>query len=195
MTSEPLDTHGRTVSVAPPCAADASSMPERDRRRLGQLMDRLLGSVAILALRTQTTMWSVVGPELWPLRDVLADQQQQLDGRVDAIAARMRDLGAFPGGTFDGWQELAAVADQADGAASGSGALRSALHELVHDHDHAERTARAARDVVAASGDQRTAELLDAIEHDLSRMRWTLRSMAATLFATSRSMVDVEQVA
>ncbi len=193
MTCEPAENRGVTALTTLP-SADASADAVRERRRLAQLMDRLLGAVAILALRTQTTMWSVVGAHLWPLRDALADQQQQLDARVDGIAARMRELGAFPGGAFDGWQELSTVTDLVDEVA-GSSAVRHALHELVSDHEHAAGAARAARDAVAAAGDAPTAELLAAIEHDLERMRWTLRSMAATLFNTSRSVVDLERVA
>jgi DNA-binding ferritin-like protein len=161
---------------------------------VARLLDRVLGSIASLTLRTQTTLWSVVDADLWPLRDVLADQQAQLDRRVDLVAGHMRSLGAFPGGAFDGWQELVAIGDAIADERPGGAAARRAVHELVEEHDRTAALVRAACEAVRDAQPD-TAELLTAMEHDLSRMRWTLRSMAAALFAAARGSAQLDRVA
>lgn len=165
-----------------------------DSAEVARLLDRVLGSVAGLTLRTQATLWSVVDADLGPLRDLLADQQAQVDRSVDLVAGHMRSLGAFPGGAFDVWQELVAIGDAiTDGHLNGA-AARVVVDELIEEHDRAAVLIRAAGDAVS-DGHPRAAELLTATEHDLSRMRWALCTMAAALVVASCESAPLDRVA
>ena len=131
----------------------------------------------------------MVEPELWALRDALDDRHAHLDADVDAIADRMRAVGVFPGGAVDSWQELAASGDASTDAAS----MVDVLDELIAEDDRALRLLRAAQDRIGAEDDE-TVFLLARVEHDLRRLRWSLRTLCDALFTAPHELV-LEQVA
>lgn len=177
------------TSLAPTSLAPTGAPPIADVRRIGHVLDRALSRMALLALRTRLARWSVVEPELWGLRDVLDDRHAQLDADVDAIADRMRQLGVFPGGAVDSWQELVA---SADGAAYDASTV-DLLEELVAEDDRTLRALRAAQARIPAD-DAITSALLARLEHDLATMRWSLRTLCDAMFSTPHAIV-LEQVA
>lgn len=183
---------GMTV-VAPSSISAPGAGPSvaggREPHRIGQLLDRVLSRLALLALRTRLAHWSVVEPELWALRDALDDRHAHLDADVDAIADRMRALGVFPGGAVDSWQELAASADASTDGAS----MLDVLDELVGEDDRTLRLLRAAQERIGGDDDE-SLFLLARVEHDLRRLRWSLRTLCDALFTAPHELV-LEQVA
>lgn len=165
-------------------AAGPSVVGARDGRRIGQLLDRVLSRLALLALRTRVAHWSVVEPELWALRDALDDRHAHLDADVDAIADRMRVLGVFPGGAVDSWQELAASADVSTDGAS----IADVLDELVGEDDRTLRVLRSAQERIGSDDDE-TLFLLARVEHDLRRLRWSLRTLSDALFTSPHELM------
>lgn len=178
MTRQPIQLSRSTA--APPGAAFAVA----DARRVALLLDRVLSALALLALRTRTSRWSIVAPELWALRDALDDHHARLDVDVDALAERMCALGAFPGGASDGWHELAASGDL---ALDGSSTAEDAIEDLISDADHAAKLVACA----ASSAPEDAADLavlLGRIEQDVLCMRWSLRSLADALLAPAEGV-------
>lgn len=130
-------------------AADAKSF-----EAIADGLGHLLADTHALYLMSRCLHWN------WPGHDdavALADQSAELAAASDAIAGRIRDLGALVPGSLAEINELTTVSDP--GAGHGASAT---IRGLVAGHESARRSAQALRSLALEARDRESADLLHA---------------------------------
>jgi starvation-inducible DNA-binding protein len=116
-------------------------LTERERVTSAAELNVVLANLFVLHTKTRKLQWDVVGPQVGPLSAMLERHGLELTRALDAVARRVRVLGAYPLGTARGFLELATLREH-PGRVLGATA---SLLVLVEDH---EVFARGVRDAV-----------------------------------------------
>ncbi len=153
--------------------APAIGLDGDTRKQAISILNRLLSNAALLQQKTRKAHWDVVGPQFYTLHKLWDEQYQRLDGRVDEIAERVRQLGGYPLGTTSGWLESASITENPGTVSSAT----EAVLELMTDHEHVARGLR--HDISRLNdelGDFGTADFCVHLLKDHEEMAWVLRS-------------------
>jgi starvation-inducible DNA-binding protein len=109
----------------------ANPLPgEAARAEVRRLLTAVLADYQLLAIRTRTYGWNVVGPQFPFLQPFFLEQYRELDGLSDGVAERLRALG----GVVPPLSELLRQARLAE-RPTGQPAARDMVAELLADHE------------------------------------------------------------
>ena len=122
---------GIEASVIPPLNID------NDTQRLAETLSQVLANTFILSLKTQSFHWNVTGPMFYTLHSMFEEQYNELWQAGDAIAERIRALGAAAPGSYREFAKLTYLRES-EAVPSATGMIG----ELLSDHETCARTAR-----------------------------------------------------
>jgi len=99
-------------------------------------------------------------------------QYRELAEAVDGIAERIRALGEFAPGSFNAYNKLSSVEEEA-----GHPSAKEMIEQLVKDHEKVVSVARDVFSIADKANDQPTADLLTHRMTSHEKTAWMLRSM------------------
>lgn len=132
---------------------------------------RLLADSYALYLKTHNFHWNVTGPMFNTLHALFQTQYEELALAVDAVAERIRTLGAYAPGSLAEFGELTGLAEAEPGVSAAEMVRRLAADQL--------QIAAAARELgaaAAAAGDDVSADLAIRRQDVHEKNAWMLRS-------------------
>ena len=156
---------GIEASVMPPLNTD------KDTQRLAEALSQVLANTFVLSLKTQSFHWNVTGPMFYTLHSMFEEQYSELWQAGDAIAERIRTLGAAAPGSYREFAKLTYLREsEAIPSATGM------IGELLSDHETSARTVRTALAVSRSAVDAVTEDLLTQRLLAHEKAAWMLRS-------------------
>ena len=147
---------------------------EADRQAIAEGLSRLLADTYTLYLKTHNYHWNVTGPMFQTLHLMFETQYNELALAVDAIAERIRSLGAPAPGSYREFGALSSVPEDDDRPLA-----EEMIRRLVAGQETVARTARSVFPVVEDAHDEATADLLTQRLQVHEKTAWMLRSLLA----------------
>ena len=147
-------------------------IPDEQRSEIAAGLSRLLGDTYALYLQTHNYHWNVTGPMFQTLHLMFEDQYSELALAVDAIAERIRALGARAPGTSRELSALTAIEEDTDEPDA-----TEMIRRLVKGQETVARTARQVFAIANAANDQPSADLLTQRLQVHEKTAWMLRSL------------------
>jgi starvation-inducible DNA-binding protein len=147
---------------------------EADRQAIAEGLSRLLADTYTLYLKTHNYHWNVTGPMFQTLHLMFETQYNELALAVDAIAERIRSLGAPAPGSYREFGALSSVPEDDDRPVA-----EEMIRRLVAGQETVARTARSVFPVVEDAHDEATADLLTQRLQVHEKTAWMLRSLLA----------------
>jgi len=145
---------------------------DKDTQRLAEALSQVLANTFILSLKTQSFHWNVTGPMFYTLHSLFEEQYNELWQAGDAIAERIRALGAAAPGSYREFAKLTYLREsEAIPSATGM------IGELLSDHETSARTVRTALTVSRSAIDAATEDLLTQRLLAHEKAAWMLRSL------------------
>ena len=149
-------------------------MAKKGEKKGSEVVDalaRLLASSYTLYLKTHNFHWNVKGPMFTTLHTLFEVEYNELALAVDAIAERIRAVGAPAPGTYAEFQKLSAVKERL-----GVPSAKEMLRELVRDQGIVAERAREVLRVAALAGDDASEDLAVQRIQIHEKNAWMLRS-------------------
>jgi starvation-inducible DNA-binding protein len=143
-----------------------------DRREIAAALSRLLADSYTLYLKTHGFHWNVVGPRFYELHKLFEEQYTELQGAVDAIAERVRALGAKAPGSYGEFGKLTSLREE-----SGTPPAQAMIRQLLADNRSVARSAEAAVEAAEARHDVATADLATQRVEIHEKAAWMLDSL------------------
>jgi len=131
----------------------------------------LLASNYTLYLKTQNFHWNVVGPFFQTLHLMFEGQYQELALANDAIAERIRSLGAPAPGTYKEFSELSILEEPKAGLTA-----NEMVKELLSDYEKLDEFTHALLTEASEVKDEGTVDLLTSRISVGEKTAWMLRS-------------------
>ena len=156
---------------APPMDTGISA---KDRAKIAEGLSRLLADTFTVYLKTHNFHWNVTGPMFNTLHLMFETQYNELALAVDAIAERIRSLGAPAPGSYREFGALSSVPEDDDRPLA-----EEMIRRLVAGQETVARTARSVFPVVEDAHDEATADLLTQRLQVHEKTAWMLRSLLA----------------
>ena len=147
---------------------------ESDRRAIAEGLSRLLADTYTLYLKTHNYHWNVTGPMFQTLHLMFETQYNELALAVDAVAERIRSLGAPAPASYRQFSQLSSVTEDDDQPAA-----EEMIRRLVEGQEAVARTARSVFPLVESAHDEATADLLTQRLQVHEKTAWMLRSLLA----------------
>ena len=152
--------------------ADASTAgPSEVALALG----KLLADTHALYLKTHGFHWNVRGPQFPALHQLFEQQYKELWGSLDALAERIRALGAL---APQGHTSMANLTGVKDGDPQWS--AQEMLRDLLKDHEQTCGAIKAAIQTAEGASDAATVDLLNDRLSAHEKHAWMLRATLAT---------------
>jgi starvation-inducible DNA-binding protein len=145
---------------------------EKDRNEIAAGLGKLLADTYTLYLKTHNFHWNVTGPMFQTLHLMFETQYNELALAVDAIAERIRSLGAPAPGTYAEFVRLSSIKET-----PGVPKAEEMIRLLVEGQEAVVRTARSLFSVVDKADDEATADLLTQRIQLHEKTAWMLRSL------------------
>ena len=143
-----------------------------DRQEIAAALSRLLADNYTLYLKTHGFHWNVVGPRFYELHKLFEEQYTELLGAVDAIAERIRALGAKAPGSYGELGKLTSLREE-----SGTPPADEMIRQLLADNRAVARSAEAAVEAAEARHDVATADLATQRVEIHEKAAWMLDSL------------------
>ena len=148
---------------------------EKDRTEIASGLGKVLADTYTLYLKTHNFHWNVTGPMFQTLHLMFETQYNELWLAVDAVAERIRSLGAPAPATYTEFARLSSIKETA-----GVPKAEEMIRLLVGGHEAVVRTARALFPLVEKASDEATADLLTQRIQIHEKTAWMLRSLLDT---------------
>ncbi|MET0659314.1 MAG: Dps family protein [Steroidobacteraceae bacterium] len=145
---------------------------EKDRAEIASGLGKLLADTYTLYLKTHNFHWNVTGPMFQTLHLMFETHYNELWLALDAIAERIRSLGAPAPGTYAEFSRLSSIKET-----NGVPKADEMIRLLVEGHEAVVRTARSLFPVVEKASDEATADLLTQRIQVHEKTAWMLRSL------------------
>ena len=145
---------------------------DKDTERVAEALSQVLANTFILSLKTQGFHWNVTGPMFYTLHSMFEEQYSELWQAGDAIAERIRTLGAAAPGSYREFAKLTYLRES-EAVPSATGMIG----ELLSDHETSARTVRTALAVSRSAVDAVTEDLLTQRLLAHEKAAWMLRSL------------------
>lgn len=145
---------------------------DKDTERVAEALSQVLANTFILSLKTQGFHWNVTGPMFYTLHSMFEEQYNELWRAGDAIAERIRALGAAAPGSYREFAKLTYLRES-EAVPSATGMIG----ELLSDHETSARTVRTALAVSRSAVDAVTEDLLTQRLLAHEKAAWMLRSL------------------
>jgi starvation-inducible DNA-binding protein len=148
-------------------------MAKRDPKNgeVVEALSKLLASSYTLYLKTHNFHWNVKGPMFTTLHTLFEVEYTELALAVDAIAERIRSVGAPAPGTYAEFQKLSSVKER-----TGVPSAEEMLKELVRDQSTVAECAREVLRAASAAGDDASEDLAVQRIQVHEKNAWMLRS-------------------
>lgn len=160
-----------------PLKASASNLQiglsDKDRAKVADQLSKLLADTYTLYLTTHNFHWNVTGPMFNALHTMFMDQYTELWNAVDPIAERIRALGYFAPGSYQGFGSRSSLPDAPDAPPK----AQDMIALLVKGHEAVAKTAREVFSVADKANDQPTADLMTQRLDVHEKTAWMLRSL------------------
>jgi starvation-inducible DNA-binding protein len=143
-----------------------------NRQEVADALSRLLADSYTLYLKTHNYHWNVTGPHFGALHALFELQYTELATAVDAIAERIRALGAPAPGSY---REFAAMTEVPEAPAGPVPAMTMVAH-LAADHATVARRAAEATVLAAQAGDEPTAGMATSRSEVHEKAAWMLNA-------------------
>jgi len=138
------------------------------------LLKTLLADEYILYTKTRNFHWNVTGPLFSDLHKFFESQYDDVDGKIDEVAERIRALGGVAPGSLGEMLALATLQE----VPGGSMKSQEMVGALLQDHEKLIVFLRGALDAAQTKhGDAGTGDFLTGLMEDHEKMAWMLRSM------------------
>ncbi|WP_409421374.1 Dps family protein [Pseudaeromonas sp. ZJS20] len=147
-------------------------IPESERLAIAEGLSRLLADTYTLYLKTHYYHWNVTGPMFNSLHLMFETQYNELALAVDAVAERIRSLGAKAPGTYQAFARLTVIPEDTDAPKA-----QQMIANLVAGQEAVVRTARSLFPLVDGAQDEATADLLTQRIQLHEKTAWMLRSL------------------
>ena len=151
-------------------------LSDSDREGVVALLTPLLADEYLLYTKARNYHWNVTGPEFLALHAFFQTQYEALEGIVDDIAERIRQLGAHSPGTVAEFVAAARLSERPGQYPNARGMIAA----LLADHEALIQALRA--DLATAQekfGDAGTCDFLTGLMVKHEKMAWMLRACLA----------------
>ena len=148
-------------------------LSDASRNGVLKLLAPLLADEYVLYTKTRNFHWNVIGPQFNDLHKFFEAQYEELNGFVDDIAERMRQLGGKSPGTLAEFSKAARLKERPGQRPNARGMLTA----LLADHEAVITTLRA--DLETAMDkfkDAGTNDFLTGLMEKHEKMAWMLRA-------------------
>lgn len=145
---------------------------EKERARLGAMLNALVADEFVLYTKTRRFHWNVVGSDFGELHKFFEGQYEALDDIVDEVAERARALDVTSAGSLREFLELTRLKEQAGKDPDAPGMLAA----LLADHEAVIRNLRQDLETADELGDAGTNDFLTGLMEQHEKMAWMLRS-------------------
>jgi len=161
-----MNTKRRPISVID------FGISEKDRIKIIDGLSHLLADTYTLYLKTHNFHWNVTGPMFQTLHLLFMELYNEQWLAVDAIAERIRSLGAPAPGTYEQFTSLTAIKPSRDLPKA-----KEMIRELIEGQEAVVRTARSVFSVAEKANDQATCDVLTQRMQIHEKNAWMLRSL------------------
>ncbi|MGH2612616.1 MAG: Dps family protein [Rhabdochlamydiaceae bacterium] len=149
-------------------------LSEEDRKGVIGILSKLLADEYLLFTKTRNYHWNVVGPHFHDLHKFFESQYEEIDGKIDEIAERIRFLGGNTMSTLAEFVQHARL-EENPGEYNDAGTMVS---KLLSDHESVIRTMRGDVNVCFDKyHDIGSQDFLTGLIEDHEKMAWMLRSI------------------
>ena len=148
-------------------------IPETDRRKVADGLERLLGDTYSLYLKSHGYHWNVSGPMFRSLHLMFEEHYLELRDAVDVIAERILSLGFPAPASYAAFSRLSSI-DHDDSVPEAMEMVR----RLASGHETVAKTAREVVGLAEAAGDVATADLATTRVDIHEKTAWMLRATA-----------------
>jgi starvation-inducible DNA-binding protein len=143
------------------------------RKKIVEMLNMRLCDEYVLYTKTRNYHWNVVGPRFSQLHDFFKEQYETLDGMVDDVAERARQLGGKSLGTLEEFARHSNI-NEHPGQYPDAQAM---ISNLLKDHETIIRTLRENVDECEEKyHDTVTSNFLQEAVHKHEKMAWMLRA-------------------
>ncbi len=146
-------------------------MSKESKEAVVDALSALLASSYTLYLKTHNYHWNVTGPMFTTLHTLFETEYTELALAVDAIAERIRALGAFAPGSYSAFAKLSVVKEE-----TGRPEAKEMIRILVSDQEVVASSARRVIEATEAANDQASADLATRRLDVHEKNAWMLRS-------------------
>lgn len=146
-----------------------------DKNRKGsiEILNQLLSDEYVLYTKTRKYHWNVTGPQFNDLHKFFESQYEVLNGIVDEVAERARQLGSVSFGTLAEFTKHTRLKEKPGQNPSAQGMIQ----ELLTDHEAIIRSLRTDLDACANQyQDMGTSDFLTGLMEQHEKMAWMLRA-------------------
>lgn len=144
----------------------------QQRADIAVALNQLLSDEYVLYVKTQKYHWNVVGPFFGQLHALFNDQYEKLAEHIDALAERIRALGAKAYGTLSEFSEYSSLKEQK----SVNPEALTMIKNLLQDHETIIRSVQEKIKYVSERNDVGTVNFLEELITKHQKMAWMLRA-------------------
>lgn len=127
-----------------------------NNRPVAAMLGKVLATTHALGIKTRNYHWNVEGPHFAALHALFDDQYNELTAAIEAVAERMRAVGAYAPGGLDAFARLSSIKDAPESPPS----ALTMVADLAAGHRAAAEDARQALEASQEAGDEVTLELM-----------------------------------
>lgn len=145
---------------------------EKNRKAVAAELSVLLADSYTLYLQSHNFHWNVTGPRFIELHQLFEEHYSELAEAVDEIAERIRSLGVFVHGTYQGFSELSHIK-----ASEQTPNDQQMIEILTKNHEQIVKTCRKALKAAQQADDESSISLISdrMVVHE--KTAWMLRSL------------------
>lgn len=151
-------------------------LTDEQRRGSIDILNTVLADLNVIYVKTRNYHWNVIGPDFYPIHQMLEEQYELLAEQIDLIAERVRMVGGRAIGTMQEFIQRSRLEEQPEVYPN----ARDMIHTLLHDHEQMIRNLRKDIDTVDTKyNDVTNADVLTALAEVHEKMAWMLGSTVA----------------
>ncbi len=162
----------KTAKTNTGSVAQTLGLSDATRDTSVNVLTTTLAATFTLYTKTRKFHWNVTGIHFMQLHKLFEDQYDELDDAMDAVAERIRQLGAVSIGTLAEMQKHSYIKEDAGNNPDAPGMVA----ELLADHKSVIRHLREDVEVTTEKGDAGTADFLTGLLEAHEKTAWFLRA-------------------
>lgn len=151
-------------------------LSDEQSKGVADILRRLLADEHILYTKLRNYHWNVIGINFHVLHEMFQEQYEDLEGVIDDVAERSRQIGAPAIGTLEEFSEFTTLTEE-PGVYPND---RTMISNLLADHETIIRHLRQdLRDADEKYNDMGTSDFLTGLMEKHEKHAWMLRAMVA----------------
>lgn len=145
---------------------------EEARQKIAEFLSVILADEHILYTKTRNAHWNVEGSDFHAMHLFFEEQYGELEGVIDEVAERIRQVGHYAPGTLKSFLELTRLTE----AKEGKNDSINYIKELLADHESIILHIRENIEWIEDANDNGTADFVIAIMQGHEKQAWMLRA-------------------